>query len=56
MKLCTLKKKCLLNLKKKLKKKSHFVFIKKKIANYLGYVDRNLRKNEIKLEKNKINK
>ena len=56
MTLCTLKKKCLLNLKKRLKKKSRFVFIKKKTFKYLGYVARNLqklRKNKKKLNLNK---
>ena len=52
MTLCTLKKKCLINLKKKLKKKHNFFLIKKKTKKYFGYIVRNLKKTKnIKLTK-----
>jgi hypothetical protein len=52
MTLCTLKKKCLLTLKKKLKNKYNFFLMKKKTKKYFGYIVRSLRRNKRK----KLNK
>jgi hypothetical protein len=53
MTLCTLKKKCLITLKKKLKNKHTFFLLKKKTKKYFGYIVRNLRKNKKKIRFNK---
>jgi hypothetical protein len=53
MTLCTLKKKSLITLKKKLKNKYNFFLMKKKTKKYFGYIVRNLRKHKKKLRFNK---
>jgi hypothetical protein len=44
MNLCTLKKKCILNLKTKIKNKYNVFLMKKKTKKYFGYILRNVRK------------
>jgi len=53
MKLCTLKKKCIMALKKKINNKYNFFLMKKKTKKYFGYIVRNLRKNKKKIRFNK---
>jgi len=48
MTLCTLKKKCMLNLKKKIKHKYNVFLMKKKTKKYFGYILRNIRKHKKK--------